>query len=129
MKQLTGATLIVEASHIAAYAKLTDDFNPIHLDPEFAAATLMGGVIAHGTLSICLLWQAIFASLGKSAGAVELNVRFVKPVRLGETLHAGGELSADDPNTYHVWVRGNDGSDRLNGTLVTAAAAIAAESA
>jgi 3-hydroxybutyryl-CoA dehydratase len=118
MRDLETATLKVEKSTIRAYAELTGDFNPIHLDPEFAARTPMGGVIAHGTMSICLLWQSIYLTYGDAGPAsVELDVRFVKPVREGETLVAGGRTNADDPALYDVWVRGDDGSDRLAGTL------------
>ncbi len=113
---LDSATLTVTPEAIRAYAELTDDFNPIHLDAQFAAGTAMGGVIAHGTMSVCLLWQALFHSFGNDAfEALELDIRFVKPVRIGETLTAGGEAEA--PGTWRVWVRGDDGADRLNGTV------------
>lgn len=114
---LQTATLKVDAATIRAYAELTDDFNPIHLDPEFAATTPLGGVIAHGTLSVCLLWQALFRSFGEQAfDGLDLDIRFVKPVRIGETLLAGGEPTGTDGG-YGVWVRGDDGSDRVVGTL------------
>lgn len=112
-------SLRVEPSTIRAYAELTDDFNPIHLDPVFAATTPMGGVIAHGTMSVCLLWQAVFQTFGERAfeASVDLDIRFVKPVREGETLTAGGRSRADADGLYDVWVRGNDGEDRVAGTL------------
>ena len=114
---LQTATLKVDAATIRAYAELTDDFNPIHLDPEFAATTPLGGVIAHGTLSVCLLWQALFRSFGDRAfDGLDLDIRFIKPVRIGETLLAGGEPGAAD-GCFDVWVRGDDGSDRVVGTL------------
>jgi len=115
--ELRAVSLTADADVIRAYGELTDDFNPIHIDPEFAAGTPMGGCIAHGTMSICLLWQSLFRSLGDAAAQhVELDVRFVKPVRVGETIHAGGELEPGDSACYRVWVRGDDGVDRLVGT-------------
>ena len=48
-------SLRADRQAILAYAELTGDFNPIHVDPEFAAKTPMGGVIAHGTLSLNLI--------------------------------------------------------------------------
>src|SRR4051794_35713846 len=90
---LVSARLTVEPPLIASYADLTQDFNPIHLDPAFAAKTPMGEVIAHGTMSIGLIWQSLEQSLGASAFVdADLDIRFVKPVRLGETLVAGGSL-------------------------------------
>ena len=79
------------------------------------------GVIAHGTMSICLLWQALFRSFGANAfEALELDIRFVKPVREGETLIAGGQPNPEDASFYDVWVRGDDGSDRVAGTVCLA---------
>ena len=78
---LQQAILKVDSAAIRAYAELTNDFNPIHLDPVFAASTPMGGVIAHGTMSICLLWQALFRSFGaKAFEALELDIRDRKSV-------------------------------------------------
>jgi len=117
-QSLATVSLAVEPETIRAYAALTDDFNPIHLDPVFAATTPMGGVIAHGTMSICLLWQMLEHNLGAAAfAAPDLDVRFLKPVRAGEVLTAGGALSVGDPCVYDVWVRGTDGGDRVVGTL------------
>jgi acyl dehydratase len=123
---LVSARLTVEPPLIASYADLTQDFNPIHLDPAFAAKTPMGEVIAHGTMSIGLIWQSLEQSLGASAFVdADLDIRFVKPVRLGETLVAGGSLRVDEPRTYDVWVRDDsddsDDSDRLVGSLRLAA--------
>lgn len=116
--EMTPATLTVTAEAIRAYAELTQDFNPIHLDPDFAAGTAMGGVIAHGTMSIGLLWQMLQRNRGASAfDGLDLELRFVKPVRIGETLVAGGRPRDDDPGLLDVWVRADDGSDRLAGTL------------
>jgi 3-hydroxybutyryl-CoA dehydratase len=107
--------LAVTMDVIRTYAVLTDDFNPIHVDPAFAATTPMGGCIAHGTLSMALLWQSLFRTLGdNAAGRVDLDVRFVKPVYAGDTLHAGGELLPG--GSWAVWVRGGDAMDRITGT-------------
>lgn len=115
---LQQVTLKVEPAAIRAYAELSNDFNPIHIDPIFAATTPMGGVIAHGTISICLLWQALFRSFGPRAfEGLDLDIRFVKPVREGETLIAGGQPDVDGAGGYDVWVRGSDGSDRVAGKL------------
>jgi len=112
---LAPVTLTVTMDVIRAYGTLTDDFNPIHTDPVFAATTPMQGVIAHGTLSICLLWESVQQSLpSRVFDDLTLDVRFVKPVRVGEVLTAGGERQAD---SYAVWVLGPDGADRLNGRI------------
>ncbi|MBM3556672.1 MAG: acyl dehydratase, partial [Alphaproteobacteria bacterium] len=84
-------SLVVDQAAIAKYAAITNDFNPIHLDADFAAKTPMKGIIAHGTMSLGLLWQA----LGRAFDPAELSrlaidIRFVRPVRIGDTVTAGG---------------------------------------
>lgn len=72
---------------IRDYADITGDYNPIHLDPEFAAKTSMGGVIAHGTLSMNLIWRHIEMNHGRAAvQGAEIDIKFVAPVRVGDTL-------------------------------------------
>jgi 3-hydroxybutyryl-CoA dehydratase len=126
---LAPARLTVTPAFVTAYAELTQDFNPIHLDAEFAAKTPMGSVIAHGTMSIGLIWQSLERSIGAGALAgAQLDIRFVKPVRLGETLIASGRLRADADRSYEVWVRAApDGADRLAGSLSLAAAPLTGE--
>ncbi|MDO9504262.1 MAG: MaoC family dehydratase [Hydrogenophaga sp.] len=115
---LQTVALTADPEVILAYGKLTDDMNPIHIDPVYAATTPMGGCIAHGTMSIGLLWQSLFRTFGEVAPQrVDLDVRFIKPVRVGETIHAGGELRDGETDCYSVWVRGDDGADRMTGTL------------
>jgi acyl dehydratase len=101
---LATAQLHVTRAVIHQYASLTDDFNPIHVDPEFAATTPMGGIIAHGMLSLNLVWQSLRTSFGDAAIArAIMNVRFLKPVRENDLVTAGGEQEAN--GHCAVWVR------------------------
>ena len=118
MDDLPQTTLQVTSEAIRAYAELTQDFNPLHLDPAFAATTPMQTVIAHGTLSINLIWQSVTAAFGEAAlEGAELEIRFLRPVGIGETLVAGGHRSTGAPGRYDVWVRGSDQADRITGTV------------
>lgn len=102
---------------ILAYAALTGDRNPIHVDAAFAAATPMGGRIAHGTMSLNLLWQSVVATLGEDAAfGLELDIRFVAPVRIGDVVEAGGE-ALPDGTVWNVRVRNQRGEDVITGTL------------
>jgi acyl dehydratase len=49
---------------ILQYASAVDDFNPIHVDDEFARSTGLPSVIAHGPLTAALIIDAIAAQLG-----------------------------------------------------------------
>lgn len=113
---LTPIALRVDQPAILGYAAVTDDYNPIHVDPDFAAATEMGGTIAHGTLSLNLIWQALEHTLGSDAVFnLDLVVRFRRPVRAGDQIEAGGHL-ADDGRSYIVWVRNQDNDEVISGT-------------
>ncbi|HMM72603.1 MAG TPA: MaoC family dehydratase [Rhodocyclaceae bacterium] len=110
--------LQVDPAVVRAYGELTNDNNPIHTDPVFAANTPMGACIAHGTMSICLMWQSLFRTFtGLQPDQVELDVRFVKPVVVGETIQAGGRQQEGRSDCFDIWVRGADAADRVVGTV------------
>lgn len=64
-----------------AFARLSGDSNPIHLDPIAARRTVAGQCIVHGMHS--LLW-ALNALARASVMATRVNVRFLKPIFLDE---------------------------------------------
>jgi 3-hydroxybutyryl-CoA dehydratase len=102
---------------IGRYADLTGDHNPLHVDREFARTTRMGGPIAHGTLSLNLIWQSLDAMLGDDIEGVELAVRFVRPVREGETATSHGSVDAGSPGAWDVWVENGRGERCIEGTV------------
>lgn len=108
----------IDQQTVTAYAQLTGDYNPIHLDPEFASKTVMGAVIAHGTLSVGLIWRALESALGSHClTRISLDIRFIKPVKLGEHLVSGVEQQSQNERIYDVWVREtHDNEPRIVGT-------------
>jgi 3-hydroxybutyryl-CoA dehydratase len=107
----------VDPAAIRAYAELTCDMNPIHLDAEFAAKTPMGGVIAHGTFSLNLILQSLRLTLGDARlKDLDLDVRFIRPVRPGDRLTAGGEQDAEAAGRYVVRVLNQHGEAVIEGT-------------
>ena len=117
-EQLVESSLIVDQAKIDLYADITDDHNPIHVDPDFAAKTEMGGVIAHGTMSMNLIWRSIGKTFGQEAEATsELDIRFVRPVRVGDVVTAGGVPAPDRPGVWQVWVRNQNGDNVIEGTV------------
>ena len=109
-------SLRVTAELIARYGELTNDHNPIHTDPQFAAATPLGTIIAHGTLSVNLMWRCIEDNLGPGCpqGGV-LDIRFTAPVRVDDTVTAGGGPQADRPGAYDVWAMNQKGEKTITG--------------
>ncbi|MCC5808907.1 MAG: MaoC family dehydratase [Ectothiorhodospiraceae bacterium] len=96
------------------YAELTDDFNPIHVDEEFAATTPFGGPIVHGTLTLTLVWDLLAALYPKrSLAGMKVSVRFTAPVMVGETVTAQLQESAADGGGLTVAVLREDGKPAL----------------
>jgi len=106
---LTPASLASSPDTVAAYAELTDDFNPIHLDPEFAASTPFGRPIVHGTWSLNALGLAMAATFPPEITArADFDLQFIAPVFVGETIQAGGERRDDTAGKYYVWIKAGD---------------------
>ena len=74
---------------VRAFAGLTGDRNPVHLDEEYAARTRFGRRIAHGMLGASLI-SAVLANELPGRGTVYLSqtLRFTAPVFLGDTVTA-----------------------------------------
>ena len=81
------ASIDVTTENIDAYADLTGDRNPIHLDDEYAAGTMFGGRIAHGMLGMGVV-SAALASLPGDVIYLDQDCTFEAPVRPGDTLRA-----------------------------------------
>lgn len=65
------------------FAQASGDFNPIHLDPDFARRTQMGAPVVHGIHT--LLWALDAALRSEPFDLQHLKVRFHQPLYLGET--------------------------------------------
>ena len=84
----TFAKTITEAD-IVFFAGVSGDINAVHLNEEYAATTPFKGRIAHGMLSASLI-SAVLANRLPGPGTIYLDQRlkFLAPVRPGETVHA-----------------------------------------
>lgn len=76
---------------INLFAKVSGDFNPVHMSEEYAKKTFFRGRIAHGVLAIALL-SAVGAKLPGLVILISMSSRFLKPVRIGDTITAAGEV-------------------------------------
>ena len=72
---------------IQAFAAVSGDTNPAHLNPEYANDTLFHGVIAHGMWGGALI-SALLGTQFPGPGTIYLEqvLHFTKPVRIGDTL-------------------------------------------
>lgn len=82
-------TKTIEQADIDAFANVTGDHNPVHVDEEFAKTTRFGGRIAHGMLTASLI-SAVLANHLPGEGSVYLGqtLKFVAPVFPGDEITA-----------------------------------------
>jgi len=77
------------------YARASGDFNPIHIDPAFAAGTAMGGTIAHGMLILAYVSDYMTGLFGLDwVNGGQLSCRFKDPARPGDVLNINGKVTA-----------------------------------
>lgn len=78
---------------VNAFAGLSGNFNPVHVDEEFARNTRFKGRIAHGLLAAGLISTVIGTALpGANAIYLAQELVFKSPVMLGDTLTAQVEV-------------------------------------
>jgi acyl dehydratase len=85
---VTDSRTVTEAD-VVAFAGVSGDYNPLHVDAEFARTTPFGERIAHGLLGL-----AIASGLVSRTGAIEGTTlaflstewRFTAPIKLGDTI-------------------------------------------
>lgn len=82
-------TRTITDEDVRAFAELTGDHNPVHLDEEYAKGTRFGRPIAHGMLGASLI-SALLANELPGRGAVYLSqtLRFTAPVFPGDAVTA-----------------------------------------
>ncbi|HEV8193871.1 MAG TPA: MaoC family dehydratase N-terminal domain-containing protein [Ktedonobacterales bacterium] len=111
----------VTQEQIDAYADVSGDHNPIHVNPEVARAVGLEGTIAHGMLSMAFLGQLLtdwlVNSAPKGSWLARLKVRFQGMVRPGDTLTCHGVLaqSADGKQSANVWIDNQRGERVITG--------------
>ncbi len=84
---------LVKSSDVVGFAEISGDRNPIHLSEHFAAKTPFGGRIAHGLYTASLI-SALIGTRMPGPGAIYISqtLRFLAPVRIGDTVEASVEI-------------------------------------
>ena len=121
--------LTVDQARIDAFAEITEDEQFIHVDPERAAATVFGGTVAHGFLTLSLLSAMAYSALPRIEGAAHgVNygfdrVRFLHPVRSGSRVRGHFTLKAVTARSAREWQLTYDVSLEIEGAQKPALAA------
>lgn len=126
-------TRTITAADIAAFAAISGDDDPVHVDEEFARRSAFGRCIAHGALVMGLLstTASMMSRRSVSRGATGTpvsagydRIRFVRPVFAGETLTARYTIEEVDDargrTRARLLVVNEDGQTCLVGTHMLA---------
>jgi phosphate acetyltransferase len=95
--QTASLTRTITGEDIQAFAAVSGDTNPAHLNAEYAADTLFHGVIAHGMWGGSLI-SALLGTVFPGPGTIylEQDLHFTKPVRIADTLTVTVKVAAKD---------------------------------
>ena len=93
----------VSEQDVVDFARISGDHNPLHMDEEYAKTTQFKGRIAHGALSASYISAILGNDLpGPGAVFMELNLKFVRPVRIGDMVTSTAEVIEMVERGYRV---------------------------
>ncbi|HLI64921.1 MAG TPA: MaoC family dehydratase [Caulobacteraceae bacterium] len=93
----------VSEADLAAFAAVSGDANPLHLDEAFAKTTPFKGRIAHGMLAASYVSAILGMDLpGPGSVYVSQSLRFRRPVRIGDEVTARVSVTAIDAERGRV---------------------------
>lgn len=88
---------VITQQRIEKYARASGDFNPIHVDREFAESTQFGGTIAHGMMVAATISEMMAAAFGRSwPESGSMKIRFRSPVKPGQRVISKGSVRRVD---------------------------------
>jgi len=94
---------VIDADVVAAFAEVSEDRNPIHVDKEAGQASMFGECIVQGML-VGSLFSALLGERLPGHGTIYLgqNLRFQRPVPVGATVEASVVVSDIEPERRRV---------------------------
>jgi 3-hydroxybutyryl-CoA dehydratase len=113
-------SMVVTEELVRDFATLSGDFNRVHLDENYASATIFGHRVAHGVISAALISTVLGTCLpGEGTIYLSQTLEFRKPVFLNETITAKVEVKDKNNRSKKIrlvtTVRKADGQLALSG--------------
>jgi acyl dehydratase len=78
----------ITTTQLVMYAGASGDFNRIHYDHPFAVQSGLGGVLAHGMLTMAFAASCATEAFGPANLITRVDARFVSPVRVADVVEA-----------------------------------------
>jgi len=86
-------TKTITEADVVNYAGIIGDFNPVHVDAEFARTTMFGERLAHGMLTASFISTLVGRCMpGINGIYLSQELKFLKPVKIGDTITARAEV-------------------------------------
>ena len=99
----------VTQDQINRYAKVSGDYNPVHLDAEFASHSTFGRIVVHGMLVLAFISEMLTKEFGRDwLDSGRLKVRFRAPVYPGDQVVTFGEVKG---------ITNDEGGNKVNCTV------------
>lgn len=93
----------ITETDIYSFAELCGDYNPVHVDKEFAEKSFFGKQVSHGIL-ILSLCSTVIGTIMPGNGTIYLsqNSKFLKPVYIGDTVKAVITIASLEDNNRAI---------------------------
>ena len=115
----TKLEIIITQKMIDDYAEASKDYNPIHIDEEFAKKTIFKSRIAHGMLTLSIVMEFLYKNLNSEwYRSSTLETRFKNPVYPNEKLIIEYDLNKLPNNKIIVKCHKENGDEILTTILV-----------
>ena len=116
----------ITTTQLVMYAGASGDFNRIHYDHPFAVQKGLGGVIAHGMLTMAFAASCAIEAFGQANRISRIDARFTSPVRVGDVVEVTAtvvERDASDDAIEATLTADVDGRVVLRGVVEVTSAA------
>ncbi len=111
---------IISQSQLDEYSEVSGDHNPLHLDPEFAAGSQFGGIIAHGMLTLAFVSEMLTSELRENwLSSGSLRARFKGAAYPGDCVETWGRDNRKEVElaNYAIGLKNSaTGEDLITGT-------------
>ena len=136
VQQLPTVIKTITQEELNQYAQASGDYNPLHLDANFAETTPFGGIIAHGMLTLAFISEMMLKAFGRPwLEGGSLKVRFKGAAYVGDEVETWGEVSKSERLeqgqclTCRVGVRNREsGQEIISGTATVTTDSILSQS-
>lgn len=95
----------VTEADVFAFAGITGDFNPIHVNLEFAKNSRFGRRVAHGMLTASLVDQTLTNLGGLGTIHMSQTLKFLAPVFIGDTVTVVSEVTGKNDEKSRMTVK------------------------